>query len=208
MFTTAQPKTANAMVEKHHGLGNQQPSRFHVPLSSGMMMRKVQRLAERRRAKRPEMRGLYVPAARPLALRFAEKVTARATGCHDWIGSIMPNGYGQIHSKGQTAYAHRVAWELANGPISDGMFVLHDCDNRRCVNPAHMRLGTYQDNIDDMTGKLRHAHGVRNGHAKLTVDEVRLIRVATGTHGAIATRFGVTQSLVSMIRARRIWKHV
>jgi hypothetical protein len=120
----------------------------------------------------------------------------------------MPNGYGQIHSSGRTAYAHRVAWERANGPIPDGEFVLHDCDNRRCVNPAHLRLGSFQDNMDDMTGKLRHAHGARNGHAKLTVAEVRLIRFMGGSHSSIAKHFGVTQSLVTMIRTRRIWKHV
>jgi hypothetical protein len=120
----------------------------------------------------------------------------------------MPNGYGQIHSKGQTAYAHRVAWELANGPIPEGAFVIHSCDNRRCVNPDHLRIGTYLDNIGDMTGKLRHAHGVKNGQAKLTVKQVKAIRAASGVHTDIAERFGVSQALVSMIRTRRIWKHV
>ena len=197
-----------ATAEKIDGLGNQQQSRFHVPQSSGMMMRNVQRLAERRRAKRPEMRGLYVPAARPLALRFAEKVTPQKSGCHHWTGSIMPNGYGQIHVHGRTAYAHRVAWELTNGPVPVGAFVLHDCDNRRCVNPAHLRLGSFQDNMDDMTGKLRHAHGIRNGHAKLAIAEVRLIRSMRGTHEEIAARFGVSRPTVSLIRSRHTWKHV
>ena len=85
---------------------------------------------------------------------------------------------------------------------------MHTCDNRRCVNVAHLRLGTQQDNMDDMTGKLRHAHGERNAHAKLTAAKVRQIRAATGTQGAIAERFGVSQGLVSMIRTGRIWKHV
>src|SRR4051812_33008579 len=164
MFATAQPETAHAMAEKQHGLGNQQPSRFHILTLISMMMRKVQRLAERRRVKRPEMRGLYVPRARDLALRFADKVAPQESGCHHWTGWLMPNGYGQIHSKGRTVYAHRVAWELANGLIPEGAFVLHTCDNRRCVNSAHLRLGSFQDNMDDMTDKLRHAHGVRNGH--------------------------------------------
>lgn len=197
-----------ATAEKFGGLGNQQPSRFHVPVSTGMMMRKVQRLAERRRAKRPEMRGLHVPASRPLAIRFAEKVKPQRNGCHHWIGTLMPNGYGQIHSKGKTAYAHRVAWELAHGDVPDGAYVLHTCDNRRCVNVTHLRLGSFQDNMDDMTDRLRQAHGPRNGHAKLTVPEVRAIRKATGSHSTIAAQFGVTQSLVSMIRSRRIWKYV
>lgn len=197
-----------ATAEKNDGLGNQQPSRLRVPVSTGMMMRKVQRLAERRRAKRPEMRGLCVPRARPITERFTEKVRPHADGCHEWIGTLMPNGYGQVHLSGRTAYAHRVAWELAFGTIPRGMFVLHSCDNRKCVNPTHLWLGSFQDNMDDMTNKLRHAHGARNGHAKLTVKHVRAIRAASGTHQAISQRFGVTQPLVSMIRTRRIWKHV
>jgi len=208
MSATAKPETAVATAEKCHGLGNQQPSRFHMPINTGMMLRKVQRLAERRRAERPEKRGLYVSAARPLAERFAEKVKPHKSGCHHWIGSIMPNGYGQIHSNGRTAYAHRVAWELANGPIPDGAFVLHTCDNRRCVNPDHLWTGSYLDNISDMNVKLRHAHGAKNGHAILTVAQVRLIRVMGGTQNEIAEYFGVSQGLVSMIRSRRIWKHV
>lgn len=120
----------------------------------------------------------------------------------------MPNGYGQIRQDGKTAYAHRVAYELKNGPIGNGLFVLHSCDNRKCVNPDHLSLGTFDDNMADMVGKLRQAHGQKNGHAKLKPEQVREIRAAIGTHREIAARYGVTQSLVSMIRSGRIWKHV
>lgn len=120
----------------------------------------------------------------------------------------MPNGYGQIHHKGKTAYAHRVAWELAHGEIPEGGYILHSCDNRRCVNHAHMRVGSFQDNMDDMTRRKRHAYGERNGHAKLTEHQVRDIREAEGTHKHIAKLFGVTQPLVSMIKSRRIWSNV
>ena len=77
-----------------------------------------------------------------------------------------------------------------------GAFVLHTCDNRCCVNPTHLRLGTFQENMDDMTDKLRLAHGARNGHAKLTVDQVRLIRFMGGSQPEIAAYFGITQPLV------------
>jgi hypothetical protein len=143
-----------------------------------------------------------------LAIRFAEKVKPQRNGCHNWIGALMPNGYGQIHSKGKTAYAHRVAWELVHGEVPESAYVLHSCDNRRCVNVAHLWLGSFQDNMDDMTNKMRHAHGRRNGHAKLTVAEVRAIREAIGTNSGIAGLFGITPSLVSMIRTHRIWKYV
>jgi hypothetical protein len=143
-----------------------------------------------------------------LALRFAEKVKPHASGCHHWTGAMMPNGYGQIHFNGRTAYAHRVAWELENGPIPAGAFVLHTCDNRRCVKLSHLRLGTFQDNMNDMTGRSRQAHGARNGHAKLAIAEVRTIRRLKGTHEEIAAQFGVSRASVSLIRARRTWKYV
>lgn len=149
-----------------------------------------------------------MPASRPLEVRLREKVMVRESGCHEWTGRLQPNGYGQIHSGGKTVYAHRAAWELANGSLPDGAFILHSCDNRRCVNPEHLRLGTFQENMDDMTARKRQAHGERNAHAKLSAESVKAIRAETGTHAEIAARHGVSQPLVSMIRSGRIWKHV
>lgn len=120
----------------------------------------------------------------------------------------MPNGYGQIHQSGKTAYAHRVAYELRHGPIADGLFVLHKCDNRKCVNHEHLFLGTFDDNMADMVGKLRQAHGTRNAHARLTPETVKEIRAATGRNARIAEAFGLNHSHVSMIRSRRLWRHV
>lgn len=120
----------------------------------------------------------------------------------------MPNGYGQIHLNGKTAYAHRVAYELANGPIEDGLYVLHSCDNRKCVNPSHLSLGTFDDNMADMVSKSRQAHGEKNSHAKLTASQVLEIRSAIGTHQEIGKLYGVSQPLVTMIRTGRIWRNV
>lgn len=166
----------------------------------------VQRLAERRSSKRSEMRGQAVPAPRPIAERFQEKIKVKASGCHEWQGCLMPNGYGQIHHAGKTAYAHRIAYELKYGPFPEGSFVLHTCDNRSCVNPAHLFLGTFDDNMADMVSKKRQAHGGKNHHAKLSADQVRAIRSAVGTHREIGLRFGVSQPLVTMIRSGRIWR--
>lgn len=149
-----------------------------------------------------------MPRARPIADRFKEKVQTVESGCHEWTGSLTPNGYGQIHQNGKTAYAHRVAYELKHGPIPDGLYVLHSCDNRKCVNHRHLSLGTFDDNMADMVGKLRQAHGRKNAHAKLQPAQVIEIRQAVGTHKEIAERFGVSQPLVTMIRTGRIWKHV
>lgn len=209
MLATAQPETANATAEKQHGLGNQQQSRLHMPVTSDMIVRNVQRLAERRRAKRPEMRGLHVSRPTgPLAPRFAKKVRPHKSGCHTWVGTIKSNGYGVININGRIEHAHRVAWELAKGPIPEGMWVLHTCDNRRCVNPAHLWLGTQQDNIGDMVEKRRHNHGARNARAKLTVEQVRLIRLMSGTQAEIAKCFGVSDATICRVLSGRFWKHV
>lgn len=165
---------------------------------------KVQRLGESRRAERSEKRG---QASRPIAERFKNMVQEMPSGCHEWTGHVMPNGYGQVRHNG-TAYAHRVAYELHRGAVPEGLYVLHRCDNRKCVNPEHLFLGTFNDNMADMVEKQRQAHGERNGHAKLTDDQVRAIRRAVGTQREIAKQFGVTPSLISMIRSRRIWRLV
>jgi len=149
-----------------------------------------------------------MPKKRDLKERFHEKVAVAESGCHEWQGCVMKNGYGQINNEGKAAYAHRVAYELENGLLPKGSFVLHSCDNRKCVNPAHLFAGTFQDNMDDMVSKLRQPHGMKNGHAKLSDEQVKEIRSATGTHREIAARFSVSQPLVSMIRSGRIWKHV
>jgi hypothetical protein len=138
-------------------------------------------------------------------------------GCWAWIGMTCRIGYGTIRSGNKMKKCHRVSYELACGPIPDGLKVLHKCDNRICVNPAHLFLGTQRDNIADMVAKGRHIRGHRasalhkgeaNAAAKLKADDVRHIRDAVGTQDAIAVRYGVSRSLISMIRSRRIWDSV
>lgn len=78
--------------------------------------------------------------------------------CWPWMGSLKDTGYGQLTRLAISSTplkAHRVAWELVNGPIPAGLHCLHRCDNRRCVNPAHLFLGTNHDNIKDMWSKGR-----------------------------------------------------
>lgn len=98
-----------------------------------------------------------------MSIRFWPKVNVLGeTQCWNWMASIKPNGYGQIGRGGRGAgvvYAHRASWELVNGKIPDGLQVLHHCDNRRCVNPSHLFLGTQKDNIRDMLSKGRHISG-------------------------------------------------
>lgn len=136
------------------------------------------------------------------------------------------SGYGLFYCDGKYRAAHRIAYILAHGPIPDGMFVCHRCDNPSCVNPEHLFLGTHQDNMDDCTRKGRHARGDRSGprlhpekmsrgehryNAKLTDDLVREIRRLhqNGMRGrAIGKAFGITESAVSAIVHGKSWKHV
>jgi hypothetical protein len=86
--------------------------------------------------------------------RFSRKVrTDGAGGCHLWTGARNVWGYGRLKREGVMLAAHRVAWEMAHGPIPDGLHVLHHCDVRLCVNPEHLFLGTHADNMRDMSDK-------------------------------------------------------
>lgn len=100
----------------------------------------------------------YVAArTRSLAARFWAKVNKTPT-CWLWTANRLPKGYGVINVGGRAGsqqLAHRVSWELHFGPIPDGLWVLHRCDNPPCVRPDHLFLGTVQDNVDDMVTKGR-----------------------------------------------------
>lgn len=148
------------------------------------------------------------PSPRPVEERFWPKVHKTAT-CWLWTGARGNNyGHGSItvrraNGKHSPAFAHRVAWELAHGPIADGQSVLHSCDNPRCVNPSHLFLGTQSANLKDAASKGR-LHVPRPLHARRKLSEVQVaairgLRSSGVTLAEIAARFGVTASCVSQI---------
>lgn len=157
--------------------------------------------------------------------KFWDRVEKRGPfDCWHWTGKMFvgPKKYGGLPNYGgfhvghhRYLKSHRVAYELAVGPIPHGMLVCHHCDNPRCVNPAHLFLGTAADNRHDQDRKLRHNHGEKVNTNKLTEEEVRSVRAefaqAAKTHGLasrIARRIGVSSALVSMIARRKCWKHL
>lgn len=125
--------------------------------------------------------------------------------CHVWTGYRMKNGYGLARLRGKQPLAHRVAFYFAHGRWPEPC-ALHRCDNRACVNEAHLFEGTIADNNADMRSKGRQASGERNRHARLTERDVRDIRDARcEDQREMALRFGVSQSTISRIRCGRTW---
>jgi hypothetical protein len=138
--------------------------------------------------------------------------TVVGSGCWEFNGSKR-NGYGQIAVPGnRSEIASRAAYMAWIGEIGEGMFVCHRCDNPACINPEHLFLGTHDENMDDCRAKERHAHGVRQSHAKLTdgtTEEIRRL-YATGDYyqWELGEIYGVSQTNVSQITRRKTWKHV
>lgn len=134
--------------------------------------------------------------------RFWDKVD-KSGDCWVWTAYLGTHGYGSFKLDGKMRRAQRVAFQLTRGPIPDGMCVLHACDNRTCVNPDHLWLGTHGDNNTDRAKKGR-------SHSVLCETDVMLIRdlAVTQSHGAIARWFGVAQPTISRIMDGTGWTHV
>jgi hypothetical protein len=126
--------------------------------------------------------------------------------CWEWQANKNHRGYGLFASwdenrKTHHVAAHRYAWELVNGPVKDGLFVLHRCDNRGCVRPSHLFLGTQQDNVDDMVAKGRGIRGERHHKAKVSDAQAEAIRSLRGIvpQSTVGKTYGLTQTAVSYI---------
>lgn len=145
---------------------------------------------------------------------FWRKVRVNAnTGCWEWTCRRNKDGYGTIGG-GDYRFcraAHRSAYMQVNGPVEADKVVCHSCDNRLCVRPAHMFIGTQNDNIQDCVSKGRNARGEVAGPARLSEADVKRIRELYRSGGwtqrQLAEVFGVTQANISWIW-RHGWKHV
>lgn len=142
--------------------------------------------------------------------------SAGAGACWPWTAGKCGGGYGTFRpGEGLTLGAHRVSYELRNGPIPAGVFVLHRCDNPACCNPAHLFLGTHAENMADMVAKGRQAvvrvTGERNPAHKLTTPQVAevLQRLAAGeSRNSVARSFGIGFSTVTALARGKTWRDV
>jgi len=148
--------------------------------------------------------------------RFWEKVSVPddTSQCWEWQANIV-YGYGMFVENRKSILAHRWSYIFHNGEIPEGLYVLHKCDNRKCVNPQHLFLGTYKDNAVDRQRKGRGVipdnRGENHGMSRLTESAVREIRELhkAGVPAAdIGSRFGIDRRTVGKVANRKSWKHV
>lgn len=138
-----------------------------------------------------------MPAFRPLEERFSEKYSINPeTGCWDWQASRNLLGYGVINAGRLDGNkpAHRVAYELFLGPIPEGRIICHHCDNPGCVNPEHLFVGTYQENMADMKRKGR-ARVLSETQVKEVLSDLASGMLQT----EVAAKFAVSRSTVQAV---------
>ncbi len=143
--------------------------------------------------------------------RFWSKVyKAPGAACWQWVGAVNDSGYGRFRNAGQTLPAHQFAWVFKHGPVPSGKLLMHKCDNRACVRPDHLEVGTHQQNMDDMVSKGRAGKGGSVRH--LTEDVVRELRreYRTGdfTQKQLAEKLGLSVTLVRRALNGTTWAQV
>lgn len=154
---------------------------------------------------------------RSLEQRFWGKVrVTEPDECWEWTASFFRHGYGNFNvgrkenGKADNRSSHRVAYEMAHGPIPSGLWVLHRCDNKKCCNPRHLFLGTAQDNSDDKMAKGRHKStlGENQWRSKLTAIQALRVRYIDTPASQVAIERGIKPAQVYKIRGKTAWKEL
>ena len=128
------------------------------------------------------------------------------SGCWIWLGAMESGGYGSVRVGRDVMRAHRLSYRLAKGPVEGG-FVLHHCDNRLCINPDHLYLGTKLDNARDRERRGRGADRSLKNNGRAVVDPsiVAEIRASSATEKTLAQQYGIARSTVGRIRRMETW---
>lgn len=148
--------------------------------------------------------------------RFYSNIIINGNGCLEWKGTIKSNGYGQFKCLNKKwNHAHRYSYEFFIGSIPEGMCVLHSCDNRKCVNPVHLWLGTKKDNTQDMFKKNRNGYvgskGEKNARAKLKEQDIKKIRASysqTMNCTELSKIYGTSISAIDRIVRNITWRNI
>lgn len=130
-----------------------------------------------------------------------EVVYGQIVACWTWNGDRLPNQYGVFRARGGSQMAHKISYEISNGPVSDAGQVLHSCDNPSCVNPAHLHAGSQSDNMVEM-------HCRQRGRTKMSfeaADEARMRRHTGETVTSLARGYGVSMSAMSDLVNNKSW---
>lgn len=172
----------------------------------------------------------------PKEMRSAEPLIKRVGECWEWTGSKTMNGegYGEYFSRGEKVRMHRLSYQVFNGPIPDGLFVLHKCDNKKCCNPSHLFVGTHRDNMIDagkkgLTGMQKHPEsrpwgdknwtrkypekvlrGRKHGSSKITEKDVLMLPDLLNKHHRfeVCAMLGISYRTLRDAVTRKTWKHV
>lgn len=141
--------------------------------------------------------------------KFENRITKSSDGCWIWNGPSGKNGYGQYRWKGKNSLPHRVSFLIFKGNIKKNRCVCHSCDNRMCVNPKHLWLGSYKQNMQDAKTKGRIRKGSKIPWAILNEKIVREIRKIKGkTFAELGRKYGVSYRAISMAIKGETWSHV
>ena len=161
------------------------------------------------------LKDARIPTTIEFATRFWLKVKiGSADECWEWQAPVVTRGgYGQINCRGVVFRSHRVAFVLENGPQPDGSFICHKCNNPRCCNPAHLYCGDARTNWADTlragnAHKLPALRGCDCPSAKLTADQVRMVRSSPAGHAELARNLGVTRQAIFKLRKGTSWKTI
>lgn len=183
-------------------------SAWHGPVPSSM---RVKHHCQSRMCVNPEhlhlvkIKGLY---AYDLEFIKENSVVNPSTDCWEWTDRLNGNGYATVAVGSGNVLMHRAALIASGVPIPSGYQACHKCDNRKCVNPSHLFVGTANDNQQDKVLKGRQSRGVHRWNALLDDQRVRLIRESTASARQIAEELGVSGALISAVRRRKVWRHV
>lgn len=141
---------------------------------------------------------------------LARSIIDPDTNCWIWQRAVQYCGYGKAKFGNKIQSSHRIAWQLANGEIPEGAWVLHTCDNRLCVNPAHLFLGDIHSNTADKVAKGRQNKGEAVPQSKLTAEQVLEIRAKWPATNMtqLGLQYGVSRPKISAIIHRKNWKHI